>query len=244
MLDTLVHIFLNLNTLSAIVPFLYAVIPIREIIDWVMDNLEKSIKKMLINQDVWSSKYIVFLHTMCTVVVKPGSYFLRMRMRSEFDVNLTSQPSFRSDICKWVEQSWTAAKNSLRICAVNIRIAFAFAGSMNRALVRKLSEASPLSNLSGCKGAQYMSIMYLSLHWKGNIKHENESCYPNRNVYWTVTAIIIVYIHFTRALAVKRQFNTPDIHKWSDLEIAVMPGAFAVEPFVKFQYKFTFSTLM
>ena len=41
--------------------------------------------------------------------IKPGSYFLRMRMRSEFDVNLTSQLSFRSNIRKWVAQSWTAA---------------------------------------------------------------------------------------------------------------------------------------
>ena len=37
-------------------------------------------------------------------------------------MNLTSQPSFRSDIRKWVEQS------------IYIRISVAFAGSMNRAL--------------------------------------------------------------------------------------------------------------
>ena len=42
--------------------------------------------------------------------LKPVSYSMRMRMQSEFDVNLTSQPSYRSDIRKWVEQSWTAAK--------------------------------------------------------------------------------------------------------------------------------------
>ena len=45
-----------------------------------------------------------------------------MQMRSEFDMNLTSQPSFRSDIRKCVEQSWTAANNLLQICDVNIRI--------------------------------------------------------------------------------------------------------------------------
>ena len=65
--------------------------------------------------------------------VKPGSYFLRMR--SEFDVNLTSQLSFRSDIRKWVERSWTAANIRCEFCDVNIRFAFAFAGSMNRALI-------------------------------------------------------------------------------------------------------------
>ena len=69
------------------------------------------------------------------VRLKPGSYFMQMRMRSEFDVNLTSQPSFRSDIRKWVEQSCPAANFSLRICDVNIRIAFAFTESMNQALV-------------------------------------------------------------------------------------------------------------
>ena len=55
-------------------------------------------------------------------------------MRSEFDVNGTSQPSFSSDIRKWVEQSSTAAIFSLRSYDVDIRIAFAFAGSTNRAL--------------------------------------------------------------------------------------------------------------
>ena len=39
--------------------------------------------------------------------VKPGSYFIQMQMRSQFNVNSASQPSFRSDIRKWVEQSWT-----------------------------------------------------------------------------------------------------------------------------------------
>ena len=62
--------------------------------------------------------------------LKPGSYFLRMRMRSEFDVT----PSFRSEYRKGVEQSSTAANCSLRICDVKIRFAFAFAGIMNRAL--------------------------------------------------------------------------------------------------------------
>ena len=71
---------------------------------------------------------------------KPGSYFLRMRMRSEFDVNLTSHPPFAAIIRKGVEQSATAANCSLRICDVKIRFAFAFAfaGSMNRALHGKL----------------------------------------------------------------------------------------------------------
>ena len=68
--------------------------------------------------------------------LKPSSYFLRMRMRCEFDVNLTSQPALRSDIRKWVEQSWTAANYLLRICDINIR--FAFARSMNRALSAQL----------------------------------------------------------------------------------------------------------
>ena len=50
--------------------------------------------------------------------LKPGSSFLRTRMQSEFDVNLTSQPSFRSDIRKWVAQSCPAANYSLRMCDV------------------------------------------------------------------------------------------------------------------------------
>ena len=66
--------------------------------------------------------------------VKPGSYFLRMRMRSDFDVNLTSHPPFAAIIRKGVEQRATAANCSLRICDVKIRFAFAFAGSMNRTL--------------------------------------------------------------------------------------------------------------
>ena len=52
-------------------------------------------------------------------------------MRSEFDVNLTSQLSFRSAIRKRVEQGWTDVEYSLQICDVNIR--FAFPGSMNKA---------------------------------------------------------------------------------------------------------------
>ena len=68
---------------------------------------------------------------------KPEARFIlhAMRMQSEFDVNLTSQPSFRSNIRKWVKQSSTAANYPLRIYDVNIRFAFAFAGGMNRALV-------------------------------------------------------------------------------------------------------------
>ena len=64
--------------------------------------------------------------------LKPGLYF--MLMRSVFDMNLLSNPSFHSDIRKWVEHSWTAANYLLGHCDVNIRFAFAFAGSMNRAL--------------------------------------------------------------------------------------------------------------
>ena len=65
---------------------------------------------------------LVEIHQMWSKDLKPGSYFLRMRIQSEFDVNLTSQPSFYSDIRKWVEQSWTAANYPLRIFDVNIRI--------------------------------------------------------------------------------------------------------------------------
>ena len=58
------------------------------------------------------------------------------RMRSECDVSLTSQPSFRSDKLFASELSKVelhAANSSLQICDVNIRIAFAFAESMKRA---------------------------------------------------------------------------------------------------------------
>ena len=57
-----------------------------------------------------------------------------MRMRCAFDMNLTSQPCFRCDIRKRVEHNSTAANYSLQICDVDIRFAFTFAGSMNRAL--------------------------------------------------------------------------------------------------------------
>jgi hypothetical protein len=56
---------------------------------------------------------------------KPGSYFMRTRMRSEFDVNLTSHPPFAAIIRKGVEQRATAANCSLRICDVKICFAFA-----------------------------------------------------------------------------------------------------------------------
>ena len=61
------------------------------------------------------------------VLVKPSSYFLRMR--SEFVVNLMSQLRFHSEC--WA-QLRTVANKLLRICAVKIRITFAW--SMNRAL--------------------------------------------------------------------------------------------------------------
>ena len=86
--------------------------------------------------------------------LKPSSYFLQMRIWREFDVNLTSQP-LCSDICKWVEQSWTAANYSLWICDVNVCIAFAFAGSMNRALGRRTKSSFPLV---------YYSVFILYLH--------------------------------------------------------------------------------
>ena len=57
----------------------------------------------------------MYSHLHCCSL-KPGSYF--MRMRSEFDVNLASQPSFRCEFCD-----------------VNIHFACAFVGSMNRALL-------------------------------------------------------------------------------------------------------------
>ena len=76
--------------------------------------------------------------------VKPGSYFLRMR--SKFDVNLTSHPPFAVIIREGVEQSSTAANRSLRICDVKIRFAFAFARSMNRASVTALIGSSESGN--------------------------------------------------------------------------------------------------
>lgn len=63
---------------------------------------------------------------------------LRMQMRCEFDVNLTSQFCFCCDIFKGVEHNWTLANDGLWICDVSIRSAIAFAGStcMNLALLQ------------------------------------------------------------------------------------------------------------
>ena len=72
-------------------------------------------------------------NTIITPSVKPGSYFLPMRMPSEFDVKLTSHPPFAAIIRKGEQQSSTSANCSLRIGDVKIRFAFSIAGSMNRA---------------------------------------------------------------------------------------------------------------
>ena len=77
----------------------------------------------------------------------------------ECEVNLTSQPSFRSNIRKWVERSSTAANFSLRICDVNIRIAFALAGSMNRALHVKVSCFDYVDTVSHLKFPLYSYIV-------------------------------------------------------------------------------------
>ena len=50
------------------------------------------------------------------------------RIWREFDVTTILSQRDR----KWVEQSWTAANIRCNFCDVNIRFAFAFAGSMNR----------------------------------------------------------------------------------------------------------------
>ena len=55
-------------------------------------------------------------------------------MRSKFDVNLMSQLSFHSECLAKVGHSSTPANYLLQMCDVNIRIAFAFAESMPRAL--------------------------------------------------------------------------------------------------------------
>ena len=82
--------------------------------------------------------------------VKPGSYFLQMR--SEFEVNLTSQLSFRCDIRKRVEQSSTPANYLLQICDFNIRFAFAFTESMKRTKdpLRPGNNPWYLQHLPGC----------------------------------------------------------------------------------------------
>ena len=64
-------------------------------------------------------------------------YFLwmQMRLRCEVEVNLMSQLCFLCDIRKRVELNSPHANYLLRICDANIRIVFAFAGSMNQALL-------------------------------------------------------------------------------------------------------------
>ena len=92
----------------------------------------KSSKKTKVYNAFYSGFVLVSFEQMYTI--KPGSYFLRMRIRSEFDMNLTSQPSFRSDIRNWVEHDSTQCEFRCELFC-NICIIFAFAGSMNRALL-------------------------------------------------------------------------------------------------------------
>ena len=68
---------------------------------------------------------------------KPSLILVHTSCNCECDANLTSQLCFCCDIPRIrrrVEHNSTAANYLLRICDVHIRIAFAFAGSMNQAL--------------------------------------------------------------------------------------------------------------
>ena len=49
---------------------------------------------------VCKSRNLKRLAIASNINLKPGSYFLQMRMRREFDMNLTSQPSFCSIFVK------------------------------------------------------------------------------------------------------------------------------------------------
>ena len=85
----------------------------------------------------WLQIVLTFCHTTgshwpVTDRFKPGSYLLRMRIWSACDVNYTTLLSQRYSQVSWTQ--FNSVRISLRICDVNIRIAFAFAGSMNRAL--------------------------------------------------------------------------------------------------------------
>ena len=62
----------------------------------------------------WSRKELLELTNYNSVTIFPFSSLVHTSCECVFDVNLVSQLSLRSDIQKWVEQSWTAA-NSLQI---------------------------------------------------------------------------------------------------------------------------------
>ena len=120
-------------------------------------------------------------------------------MRSEFDVNLTSQPSFRSDIRKWVEQSWTAANFLLRICDVDIRIASASAGSMNRALhsfTGRWKIHTGLKYLPWIQGHWLkplaIKLRIWQVQWSCVNQLINSTSPCDKNLYWKHFKIIIV----------------------------------------------------
>ena len=100
-------------------------------------------------------------------------------MRSKFDVNLTSQINFRSDIPKWVEQSWTAANYLLWSRDVNICFAFKFASTGHKFLLwfnTRWCFISPDLPLFGATGAFSVASAWwvTNSHWLSNHLHPSQ----------------------------------------------------------------------
>ena len=88
-------------------------------------NIKTIIASLPKKRNTWEKAFPVKQSYVLAFYVK-----LFCRLTSNFvfscvDMNLTSQPSFRSNIRKWFEQRATAANYSLWICDVNIRFTFA-----------------------------------------------------------------------------------------------------------------------
>ena len=119
---------------------------------------------------------LIFTHTF-VLSVKPGSYFLRMRMRYEcwrrkFATNNSQGLTCAQLSCEYRSENRVVTSNSCQI-----RITFAFAGSMNQALVSSLfvhklvTTSLGLSNqppyclcLSVCLSSVCLFVLALSFH--------------------------------------------------------------------------------
>ena len=132
--------------------------------------------------------------------LKPGSYF--MRMRYEFDVTTRCHNICRCDITsKRVEHNSTDANYLLQKCDVNIRITFAFAGSMNRAL------------LFQCQGLTLMIYFMYSesaivTHVHATVCFMNSKSVVNRTYITTHNIGLHVITHATDNIVLYIHFNT------------------------------------
>ena len=89
--------------------------------------------------------YLISIQRKCTGTavspVKPGSYFLQMRVRMRSEV-WRQKDVFSCECFAGVEHSSTIANYSLQI--VDVKVRFAFVGRMNWGLIRKFNQRSRL----------------------------------------------------------------------------------------------------